>query len=332
MVTIRAKYIATLVYCDQPQLIALRHGKTILLALAIPTGEDDDFIATSVSTANLQKYLDEEVDLRFLFVYPYKKSTYRGKIDRVEKPCTLVRIDEAIPEDFLPERGFFAREHTSEFQFKEKASDVNTLNLDGQWELQEFGSFQQRYSDLYAFAACLFNFSLDKVSEVIKDGIRDAFVGKPLRGGSSYGSLFSDLERHVPLEQKLRLSKIQKKSPGFLEMIGKGNIFDEAQRYVKNYLARRPAIDESYRTLYDLLQKNALLRTDVDDFDEAHPLREYISKLSETLLDGHHVLNKDQIFDLCRRNTLAIAKVALALHRRIEGAAVFFAQGRVEFQ
>src|SRR6476661_1009027 len=73
-----ATYVTTLVYMDEPQLILLKAYKTSVVALAIPSKENEAlFIATTASQKDWNDYVDGNVDLRFLFTYPTVRTIYK---------------------------------------------------------------------------------------------------------------------------------------------------------------------------------------------------------------------------------------------------------------
>jgi hypothetical protein len=327
----KASFVKTLVYYDGPQLVALRAEKQHFLAMAIPSEEANRYFVVSTSPKHFQQYLDGEVDLRYLFTYPHQRSTFLATIGDTKSPILLERFDEESPEAYLPERGFFSTDHTEEFRLYDRADDVKRLDLAGQWELQDFGAFQQRYSGVYAFAACLGILRVGRYAADVGASIRSAFLGKPLRGGGSYGSLFSDLQECIPSSDRLRLDKIKKESPGSMQMKGRAALFADAETYIQNYLDHRASIDPRYKELYSLLRDQGLLSLHIREFSERHPLRDSIGQHTATLAHVHLLDEVPLIRELCGGNTLATAKVVLAFHRRVEGAALFFAQGRVEF-
>ena len=73
-----AKYLQTLIFYDEPQLMLLStEGDSLLIALAI---EDDilqdPYLAAEISKDQYGEYLAERFDLRYLFTNPYFKAWY----------------------------------------------------------------------------------------------------------------------------------------------------------------------------------------------------------------------------------------------------------------
>ncbi len=329
---VKVKLLAPLVCGDDLQVAVLSNRKSKFVAVAVPDETENLFVVSSVTPDALKEYIAEVVDLRYLFTYPHKRSSYYCHIRNFADEINLIRCDEALPDTHLPDRGFFARFHTHEYVVEPTPMGSEILKLDGQWELFDFARFQAKFSDVYAFLAALKNVVDGSVQERIRLGIRGAFMGKPFRGGGSYGSLFSDLSHFVPPDEKLSLRKIKKASPGEMELRGEQTLFDGTEEHLNNYLENRPIIEPKYRALYTLLQSSALLRQDVAKFESASAIGREILAAALELAQLHQMPNTNEIHALCGNNALATTKVVLAFHRRVEGAAEFFAQGRVAFQ
>jgi hypothetical protein len=328
---VNVKLLAPLVCNDDLQVAVLSNRRSKFIALAVPDQSENRFVVTSVTPDNLKEYLAEVVDLRYLFTYPHKRSSFYCHIVNFTDKIQLTRHDLQIPEDHLPERGFFSRFHTHDFVEEPVPQGSELLKLDGQWELFDFARFQAKFSDIYAFLAALKNVIDTTIDERVRVGIRGAFLGKPFKGGGSYGSLFSDLSHFVPSVEKLSLRRIKKASPGEMELRGEAKLFDETEVHVNNYLENRSVIEPAYKALHGLLQTNSLLRQDVATFDSNTLIATQILALALSLAEMHKMPNTEEIHTLCGSNALATTKVVLAFHRRVEGAAEFFAQGRVSF-
>ena len=74
----KAEFDANLIVIDEPQVICLNAKKTKIIAVAVPFSAEGNFnfIAASVTAKNWDRYLDSNVDLRFLFTYPFQRSLY----------------------------------------------------------------------------------------------------------------------------------------------------------------------------------------------------------------------------------------------------------------
>ncbi|KEC74894.1 hypothetical protein RLPCCGM1_c1238 [Rhizobium leguminosarum bv. phaseoli CCGM1] len=330
----KAKFDATLVYMDEPLVMTLTAGKSRLIAVAVPPeGEEKfPFYATTVSIRDWGKYLSESVDLRYLFTFPDQRNAYLFDLENMKDGEVLMTpfLDET-PEKYLPSPRFFAGNHTDEYAHDERPADVARLLVDGDWELSEFGHFNQRYADIYAFSVAVKKWSRPGTSLKLKQDLRRPFLDRPYQGGFSYVHLFNDLNDNIPVEEQLSLNKIQYASPGYVDMSGKSDVFVELQELVTNFLERRRDIVKLYNELWGYLHKNGYLRLSGDQYGRGDPSEKYISKKSEELHKALKMGSFAVIGELTNDNHLVSAKVILSFYRRLNELASFFAQGRVSF-
>jgi hypothetical protein len=328
-----ATFVSTLVFYDEPQLILLRQTKILFLAIAVPSEAGMLFLATTVNAGDWEKYKADRVDLRYLFTFPLKRSFYYFDLSEIkDKKVKMKRFDGNVPDSHFPEAGFFASDHTESDYESDLTDEFETLYLDGEWELPELGRFQQKLSDVYTFLYSIDDWrETDDRSSLHSKKIKEAFTKRPFRGGSSYGAYFSDLENRLKISERVRLKSIQKASPGNMKIAGSAEIFDEVQQLVENYLKHRSAVSLAYRDAHKYLQGKKLLSKSVANFEpsaiEAAELTRYSRRLSETLNLGC----LKELGEITGGNSLGTLKVILAMFRRIERAAEFFAQGRASF-
>ena len=331
----KVHYEAPLIVIDGPQLICLSANKSRFLALAIPEqdGVKFDFIAVSVSPKNWERYLDSRVDLRFLFTYPFQRTHYTlSSEDLAKGELWLSPYDAAIPEEYLPEHGLFATDHTEEYAEAATAADEEQLFIDGEWEMPEFGKFYQKYSDIYAFLAALNNFRDKTIEQVFKGRIMSAFRKKPFQGGSSYLHLFNELDECLPRHQKLTLDAIKYASPGDVKMNGTSEIFAAEEAIILNYLSERKLINDQYGKLREYLSRRNLLTAPGDRFLEDDPDATAIREMARGLCSAMRIERFEDILALANENSLVAAKVVLSVQRRVEAASMFFAEGRMAFE
>ncbi|MES0108363.1 hypothetical protein [Mesorhizobium sp. M0013] len=111
-----------MVYTDEPQLLALKAGKSLVTAVAIPDNNQEaaKFLATTVSQKDWDSYLDESVDLRYLFTYSTQRLRYTFDLKKLNKRRVMMDpFEQEIPEKYLPHPRFFADNHTEEFNEEE---------------------------------------------------------------------------------------------------------------------------------------------------------------------------------------------------------------------
>jgi hypothetical protein len=331
----KAEYKATLIYADEPQLILLSDGRSPILAVAIPDNDPNKamFLAVSVSKKNWQNYLDGNCDLRYLYTYPKLRTIYSFDLNlAVNNFVTMDQVTlDPVPEDWLPEPRLFSVYHTEPLPTEPVATGEEVLVVDGEWDIPEFGTFYQRYSDIYAFLAAIRNWMDASVSEEAKRKLLLAFRTKPFQGGFSYVHFFDELVSSLSRNQRLGLEKISYASPGTVEIRGEQTIFGDIEEMVPAFLETRSTISEAYRSLYSYLSQNKYLQMAGENFRPDEPAAPFILRQTKTLALMMGIDDFDAVLNLTGGNALVTAKIILSFHRRFEEAAAYFAQGRVSY-
>lgn len=329
-----ANFVTDLIVIDEPQLIKLQSGKSIIVALAVPSAprREFDFIAVSVTEANWERYMYRYVDLHYLFTYPTQRSKYVFSSDNFKGDrVPLTPYENPFPEDCLPSRGLFSDSHTHVDQMLPTSNDDERLFIDGDWELNEFGKFYEKYAEVYLFNAALTNVGRTDFPDAYKGRIKSVFSGKPFRGGSSYVQFFDELAYCLPKSERLSLEGINYNSPGDVRMKGLQVHFDEVKESIANYWVNRNKLREQYRALYGKMSKDGLLKaapaTTALTPDQISYLDESVGKIAPALGLTHI----KELEALCGGNSLVRAKVILAVFRRVEAATSFFAEGRMSY-
>ncbi|MER9449649.1 hypothetical protein [Mesorhizobium sp. M0254] len=329
-----AIFDAVLVYLDEPQIVTLISQKTRVVAIAIPYENPNIamFHATTVAEKDWERYLSGTVDLRYLFTFPTVRVHYYFDLHALEDGKIMMSpwIGD-IGENYLPLPRFFSSNHTEEYKANIRATDRELLVIDGEWELTDFGQFQQKYSDIYAFIIATKNWLDAGATLQTKRRVKDAFLNRPFQGGFSYVHLFRDLSNNVSRPDQLNLSKIKYASPGEVEIFGKEEIFEEIHQIIPNFLHKRERLQEDYRTFHQYLSENHYLRIHGDHYPKGDPTEAYMSGRARKLAVEMLAPNFDAVWDLTNGNALVASKVVLSFYRRLADAAAYFAQGRVAY-
>jgi len=329
-----AEFVATLVYTDEPQVLALKAGKSLIAAVAIPdpNPEASKFLATTVAQKDWDSYIDESVDLRYLFTYPTLRLKYTFDLRKLKKNRVLMDpFDGEVPENWLPQPRFFAEYHTEEFDGADFQASSETLIVDGNWDMPEFGKFYQRYSDIYSLLVAILNWREPTVSAAVKAKVKKAFASKPFKGGSSYMHLYADLVSNLARSERLGLQEIKYASPGHFEVHGREDAFEDVQGVIRWFMDHRPAIQKKSVSFKAFLSKNGFLQMAGENFVQNNPFANFIRAEALALNQLMHGPNFETIEELAQGNALVTAKVVLSFYRRLDDAAEFFAQGRVNF-
>lgn len=330
-----AHFVATLVYADEPQVIHLMSKTVPMVAVAIPSDNQPEasmFVATTATQQNWRSYLNGASDLRYLFTYPSTRSIYTFDMHKIKDNRVLMTPWEGdIPEDYLPQPQFFSRFHTEDFSEHEVKSQTEKLLVDGDWELQEFGRFYQKYSDVYAFLVAIMNWNSAAIPLETKGKIKAAFSGKPFEGGSSYLHFFGDLFSSLRQGERLGLDKVQYASPGYVDVNGREEAFDSVELSLSNFLENHAALHKAYVEFRSSLSKNGYLAIAGINFPASDPAAPVIKERAAQFAALLRFDDFDQVYALAEQNALVSAKIMLSYYRRLEQAAEFFAQGRVAF-
>ncbi|TXN65357.1 hypothetical protein [Methylobacterium sp. WL6] len=329
-----AEYVSTLVYLDGPQLIKLKAHKTTIVAMAIPCAENESlFIATSVTQKNWVSYLDGHVDLRFLFTFADIRTNYTFDLLKLKKnKITMLPWEGNIGGQYLPEPRFFASNHTEEdIEAEQEETYSETLQVDGEWDMPDFGSFYSRYSDVYYFLSSAGEYEDEETPEDLKNNIRNAFRDKAFKGGFSYVHFFDAISRNRARTTRLAVDKIKYESPGYINVNGEKTAFKTSKDTILGYLSNRKLAREAYKDIYVYLSKARLLKTAGQDFPTNHPQAAFIKAAGYRLANEIGIPNLDGLFQLVEQNALVFTKVIMSFCRRIEEASRFIAQGRVNF-
>lgn len=327
-----ARFVVTLVDVDGPQLVLFNYGKQVLLGLAVPGLGQEEFFCVGLPPNAAKQYFAEEADLYYFFTHVRLARRYVTRFDQDTEKFYVYKFTGDTPANFLPARGFFARSHTSDYHYApEGGTGRERLLLDGAWELQEFGRFQQVYAEVYSFSATTDLISEGTASKKILDLFKKGSRELPYAGGGSYLSFFRSLAASLSPTESVRLVSISKASPGNMILSGEDDDFEETRTIIESYLNNRYPADEKYKLLHQTLKNEKLLRVDISQFSPSDSRSQLIFEMSDAL---YSQLGFKQVAPLklgCAGNALAFAKIALGFYRRVAAAAEYFAQGRVAF-
>ena len=330
-----AKFEEVLFEFIDPLVVLLKRGQSYYIGSAMPEEEDGSFqfLVVSVTPKFLKRYFREENDLRFLFIAAKSRRFFTMDQNQIGKvKAKLVPIEGEVKEEWLPDPQFFASSHTASYLPEHSISfETETLHIDGNWEMEDFGSFSRKLRDLYAFEDSLKKNLDSNVHSKTKEKIRGAFTGKPFQGGSSYVNFFSDLVAAQPREDRFDLKKIEYASPGKILLSGKGDIFDSIEAKVENFVANQRSLHDKYLEFHKYMSDAGLLDIRAVRLQPNADQAQKIENYSRGLLISLKMDLYANVYELSERNLVNTAKITLALYRRLRAAAVYFAQGRVKY-
>ena len=331
-----ATMLSTLVFFDSPQvmLLSIKENRYAISIAIESQASDLRFLAAEIDELQLIRYFRGKHDLRYLFEFPRWKKWYQFDLtESSSNSISLYPVDSAIyaDEKNLPERWFFARDHTEKYALEEiERLSEKTYLIDGAWDLVDFSRFYGKVSDLYAFSLSLAKYKSPEVNREEKRRIIEACVEPPLRGGSSYINLFRELMRTLSSSEKLAVQSIQYASPGHVKIEGKSEVFQQIDQDLEYFSRNYNEIKRMYDDLYKFMQKNKLLKSDKEKFDSNGAIAGHLFDSATRLAVEIGIVESNHLYEMVGQNKLSYAKVVLAQFRRMQGYFLFYAEGRVK--
>ena len=329
-----AVFEAVLVFFDEPHLITLTAGKTRFVAIAIPDSSKDRnmFFSVSVSTKDWEKYLNGTVDLLYLFKYVGKNYYYFDLNEIKNRKVKMTpNNDLVLPEENLPPPRFFSSNHTEQYASPKKATKKERLLIDGEWELTDFGQFQQRYADIYVFIQIVMQWINSKLGDPKRFAIVNLVKELPYRGGSSYLHLFRELSSLVPSESQINLRGVSYNSPGYIDVTGSDSVFNVINTVLENFISRKRNVSAAYKDFHEYLSEFGYLRMSASDYGFNNPMDDKFLGQSRSLYEAMGFDDFETVLGISDGNALVCSKIVLSLYRRINDTSVFFEQGRIAF-
>jgi hypothetical protein len=334
---INATVVANLFEVEIPLVVLLSrkagNGLQHYIACAIPDelGDIAYYFAVFVGRTHLIRYFNEQCDLRFLFAFATGRKYF--KIDDLtpsrKGSVVMQEFTGELGESLFPDARFFVTAHTSDYGIEAEVGGEQRLLIDGHWDMQEFGSFYQKFADLYSYEQAIKYIEDADTTKV--DKVQRAFSSKPFKGGSSYMGFFDDLFEIIPSKERPSLDGIEYHSPGFVDLRGKDEILDAVKDSVSHYLETADQVQKAHDDLRSFMSKSKLLSiTGGLKEVKADALKELL-RLTEKFYAVLPIDGKDRLRSLTKENPIVHAKVGLALFRRLRATAHFFAQGRLTY-
>jgi hypothetical protein len=335
-----AKYVSTLVYLDEPQVVMLDHGDDAkIIGVAInKEGYDNPFLGAEISFSQWERYNRQFVDLHYLFLLPKWRRWYifdladQDENDRI--PLERAQEADYRNEKYLPTQGlFWARSHTADDPVFGASTEVVSQKflIDGTWDPPDISQFFARINDIYSFFLGIGKFQSKKTSHQQKRALVNAFTDNTLHSGFNYVNFYGDLKGLVTFGERLAMPAIVKQSPGFVDVEGKAATLNEVAAALANFDKNQEAIKVEYNMLRKFLSKSKLLKAgNIDKLEKNDPVFIFIREHNKTLSKS---LGVDvEPVDKLTNNALTTAKILLAHYRRLERYHMFFVEGRAQFR
>lgn len=332
--TLSVKLESHLFMTDIPEVSLLKRksgkGMQNYIACAVP---DDDgclefYFVVFVARKNLIDYFNDQCDLRYLFAFATGRKYFTTKSVTAEK-ITIEEFTDSVTEKFLPDMQFFASNHSVRYGIDIPVATEQRLLIDGNWDMDEFGSFYTKFADLYSYEqAITYMASGDEKKE---RSVRAAFAAKPFKGGSSYMGFFNDLKEIIPYRERPALEGIEYHSPGHVDLKGHEDILLAIKNNVLKFLENLDQIQKLHDDLRGFMTKAKLLSIRGGVVNAPKDVLEGLSARTDCLFEVLPISGSDLLRDLSKGDLIVRAKIALALFRRLRTTSLFFAQGRLSY-
>jgi hypothetical protein len=332
-----AKFEQILLEADGPQIILLSSaGDTKIIAVAVDEeGYDYPFFGAQVTIEQFEEYLSQRFDLRYLMLRSKFKRHYLfdfGSLHGPEVSMLSVKLNPQNEERYLPDHGFFAREHTHSYmRHVARPQTEQIFGVDGAWDLSEFSHFYGQISDIYAFYNSVDVFLDDQISQDQKSRVKGAFL-KPFQGGGSYLSLYDSLAAVQTKSNRLHVGGISYNSPGYVKIKGAAKPFLEIRELLAHLDTNSALITAGYNSLRSYLVQQKLLALPAEKFDLTSDVAKTVEAKTIDFAEILGAVEYEVIDKMSDKNGLVAAKVLLSLYRRAMRLHEFFLEGRASLK
>lgn len=327
----------TLYSYDGPKLVLMKtEGTSLILAVAILDERyEEPFFGVEISREQFYRLADEEFGVQYVFLKPDLRSRFTFDLANLDNKPTVDLIPaklspETIP--YLPGRTFFAGDFTEEIALVAEipAKAEERIEVDGNWEISDFGDLYGGYSDLYSFTDGLQKFQDTSIPIDVRRTVKNAF-DKQWQGGGSYGSFYRAMRGAQSPRERLSLGGFEYHSPGWVDLEGQRSLLDAVTAMLQAFSEKYLELTKEYNAVYRYLQQNKLLSLQAGRFDKTSELAKNVAEKGAAfgaLLPGG---NWRVLIRLSDGDPLVATKVLLSLFRRLNRLNDFQLQGRVTF-
>lgn len=333
----QASFLQTLYSYDGPKLILMKtEGTSLILAVAILDERfDEPFFGVEITRDQFYQLADEEFGVQYVFLKPALRSRFTFDLaDLDERPSVNLIPAKLSPETIphLPGRTFFAGDFTEEIALMAEtpAKAEERIEVDGNWEISDFGDLYGGYSDLYSFTDGLRKFQDTSIPVNVRRTVKNAF-DKQWQGGGSYGSFYRAMRGAQSPRERLSLGGFEYHSPGWVDLEGQRSLLDAVTAMLQSFAGKYLELSKEYNTVYRYLQQNKLLSLPAGQFDKTTDLAKNVGEKGAAF--GAMLPGADWkvLLHLADGDPLIATKVLLSLFRRLNRLNDFQLQGRVTF-
>jgi hypothetical protein len=300
------------------------------ICLNIEESDDlaDKFLIARISHKEMVRYLQEEIDLRYLLKTKgakYYIVNMIGEVGTIFKPKPF---SDPI-EEYLPDPALFLRNYKGDLlkSYQISPSGERRVLIDGRWGLPDMRRFSSLFGNAYSFL-----FALQNDGGTNSQRTKVLFNKYPWRGGFSAVNFFDQLEQLVPRAIRPEIDRMQKASPGFIDFRLDVVIADRVINLVAQLNNKNNAPALAYKETHQFLKQRKWLGSSAGDIRltdaDLSDLTSYVALMSSSLQLEEHT---EYIMQLAQSDPLAAVKILLSLFRKVKELADYLATGKAQF-
>lgn len=326
-------FAKTLVFYDGPQLVLLRSARGLhVIAVAIEKdGLAQPFFACEVVERDFNKYLAGKADLHYLFRSAVAGIYYFFDLAETDGDwINLIRANPSeIADDYFPDVGFFMRSHTELMDdLQTVAATSHVFKIDGNWEAGDFSRFYNKIEDIYSFISAMAQIARG-VADKTREAVVNSITSHLWHGGGSYVAFYDDLFNSIRSQFPLRIGQISYGSPGQISVRGNAEALSDVDTIIYLFDEHGLELQRMYQLLNGILAREKLKRNRAVYVPLNEEIMERI-KQDTVVLANKMRLDADELFALCRKDTVVFCKIVLSFYRRAKDLHMFYREGRMQ--
>jgi hypothetical protein len=209
-----------------------------------------------------------------------------------------------------------------------------TIELDGSWELPEFGQFFRSYGQVYAFAYTVVSMERQQFAS----NPNRLYADLPWRGGFSSTLFFQYIANRVRKQHRLKVRAIRYASPGVIELAGLALAAGVVYRVVRKLCDSADRLLGLHNAILEGIHKRKLNELIVREREAEVRLKEsdvaFVETARAVLLTemGFSEDDREAIAKLSDYDSWKQLKTVMAVYRRAKPIADLQAQGRLKLK
>jgi len=324
-----------LVMFDGPQVVLMKSDRgfpSIGIALDDYGSDEHSMHFAEVSERDLDRYLQEKFDLRYLFKSAAKRRYIADWYDLDEKGWVPVkRADDITEEEFFPNHGFWARHHTEDLlNVALVPASVARFAIDGSWDASDFSRFYGKFADLYAFLAITSEKAIANLSPDMLDFVKSTIRSLGWRGGGSYVGFYDSIFSKVHAFSPLKVRRISYASPGMIDLKGAEEPLADVSRVVDHFSAQGSDLKASYSVVDRILAHEKLKTARVGARFQSEESERLVRFHCGNILLNLGINDPGLLLLVCSEDLVVFSKVTLSFFRRAKELHAFHSEGRVD--